>query len=115
MTSARIGLPWLVNPLLGALTVLAAYAFLRELTDRRSARIGIVLIAASPWFTFLDMSFMTHTCTLLCALVAALGLARSRRTGSVAWCAIAGVAVGVVALIRPLDGLLVALAPTACP
>jgi hypothetical protein len=105
-----LGVPSLVNPLLGGLAVLVAYALFRELADKRAARIGALLVAASPWFVFLNMSYMTHSCTLLCALVAALGVARSRRTGSVAWCVAAGAAIGVTALIRPFDGLLLALA-----
>jgi hypothetical protein len=104
------GVPWLVNPVLGGAAVLVAYAFFRELTDRRTARVAIVLLAASPWFLFLDMSFMTHAWTLVCALVAALGVARSRRTDSVAWCVVGGAALGMVALVRPLDGMLVAAA-----
>jgi hypothetical protein len=104
------GVPWLVNPLLGGVSVLAAYLLLREVFDRRTARVGVLLVAASPWFTFLDMSFMTHSLTLACSLLGALGVARSRRTGSLAWAFVAGVATGVIALIRPLDGLLVAAA-----
>jgi hypothetical protein len=105
-----LGIPSLVNPLLGAASVLVAYAFLRELADRRTARIATLLIAASPWFVFLNMSYMTHAWTMLCAMVAALGVARSRRTGSIVACVVAGAAIGVVAWIRPLDGLLLALA-----
>lgn len=106
----RLGVPFLVNPLLGAGSVLLAYSLFRELADKRSARIGATLVAASPWFVFLNMSYMTHSCTLLFALLAALGVARSRRTGSIAWCLVGGAAIGVVALIRPFDGLLLALA-----
>ena len=102
------GVPWLVNPLLGAASVLVGYLFFRELSDRRTARIGIVLLATSPWFTFLNMSFMTHSLTLLCALLAALAVARARRTHGVAGCIAGGAALGVIALIRPLDGLIVA-------
>jgi hypothetical protein len=54
------------------------------------------------------MSFMPHTWTNVCALVAALGVARARRTKPLAWSALAGVALGMVSLIRPLDGLTVA-------
>jgi 4-amino-4-deoxy-L-arabinose transferase-like glycosyltransferase len=107
---AFFGVPWLVNPLLGGLTIVALYAFVRELASRRTARIVVVLLAASPWFVFLNMSFMTHSWTLLCAVVAALGVARSRRTGSIAWCVLGGAAIGMVALIRPLDGVVLALA-----
>jgi 4-amino-4-deoxy-L-arabinose transferase-like glycosyltransferase len=107
---ALVGAAWLVNPVLGALTVLAGYALTRELTDRRSARWAAALLVASPWFTFMNMSFMTHSWMLLCAVFAALGVARSRRTGSLAWTLAAGAAIGVVSLIRPLEGLTLALA-----
>lgn len=104
----RAGVPWLVNPLLGGASVLAAYLLFRELFDLRTARVGVLLLATSPWLAFLDMSFMTHSLTLACGLLGALGVARSRRTGSLGWVVAAGVATGVIALIRPLDGLLVA-------
>jgi len=107
---ARLGAPWLVNPILGALTVLVTYLLSRELTDRRSARWITALLAASPWFTFLNMSFMTHTWTLLCSAFAALGVARARRTGGWCWTLAGGGAIGMVSLIRPLEGLVVALA-----
>jgi hypothetical protein len=107
---AFFGAAWLVNPVLGGATILAVYLLTRELTDRRSARWTALLLAASPWFVFMNMSFMTHTWMLLCAVVAALGVARSRRTGSLAWPLFAGAAIGVVSLIRPLEGLTLALA-----
>lgn len=106
---AFCGVPWLVNPLLGGATVLVVYALLRELTSRRNARIAIALLALSPWFVFLNMSFMTHPLTLLAATCAALSIARSRRTGSVVACLAAGLAIGVATLVRPLDGALLAV------
>lgn len=106
---AWAGVPSLVNPLLGGATVLVVYALLRELTSRRNARIAIALLSLSPWFVFLNMSYMTHPLTLLAASCAALGVARSRRTGSIASCVGAGLAIGVASLVRPLDGLLLAL------
>ncbi len=105
----RVGAPWLVNPLLGGATVLAVYALLRELTSRRNARIAVALLSLSPWFVFLNMSFMTHPLTLLVASCAALGVARARRTGGIASCVGAGLAIGVASLVRPLDGMLLAL------
>lgn len=107
---AWLGAAWLVNPVLGGLTILALYSLARELTDRRSARWAVLLLAASPWFTFLDMSYMTHPWTLLCAVLAALGVARARRTGNPVPALLGGAAVGMVSLIRPLEGLVLALA-----
>jgi hypothetical protein len=103
----RLGIPWLVNPLLAGLNVLLAYLFIQEIYDRRSARMVVLLLCASPWFVFMGMNFMNHTLTLTCALAAALGVARARKTGRAVWAALAGVMVGIISIIRPLDGLIV--------
>ena len=108
-----LGAPWLVNPLLTGLAVLLAHALLRELAERRTARLVTLLLAVSPWTLFLGMSFMPHPLALAAALLAALGIARARRReagprgarGPGAWPWAAGAGLGVVALIRPLEGL----------
>lgn len=105
----RVGAPWLVNPLLSGVCILCMHALVRRLDAPRTARLATLLLATSPWFLFLGMSLMTHTATLACALAAALGIAvaRARRA---AWpAAAAGIGVGIIGLIRPLEGLAVAL------
>ncbi len=102
------GVPWLVNPVLAGLNVLLAYILVRELYGRRIARWVAVLMCISPWHVFMAMNFMTHTFTLTCALVAAIGVAWSGRTGKARWAWLGGSAVGMVSLIRPLDGVIVA-------
>lgn len=103
---ALFGAAWLVNPLLAGLNILLAYSLLRELYDRRLARIATLLLCVSPWYIFMGMNFMTHMLTLTCALLAALAVIRSRRTGKVLWAFAAGAAAGFITLIRPLDGLI---------
>jgi hypothetical protein len=103
-----LGVPWLVNPVLAGLNAIFAYLFIREIAGLRTARFSSFLLCLSPWHTFMGMNFMTHTFTLTCALIAVLGVARSRRTGSVVWALVGGLATGVASLIRPLDGLIVA-------
>lgn len=103
------GVPWLVNPLLGGVNVVLAHSFMREIYPRRTARIAAVLLAASPWHLFMAMNFMTHTATLSCALAAALAVARLRRDPRLRWAVLGGGCIGLVSLIRPLDGLTVAL------
>jgi 4-amino-4-deoxy-L-arabinose transferase-like glycosyltransferase len=102
-----LGVAWLVNPVLASLNVLLSYAVLRKIYSRRAARMAVLLLALSPWFVFMGMNFMAHTFTLTCALVATLAVIRARNSGSSTWGLIAGCAVGVVSLIRPLDGLVV--------
>ena len=106
---AFFGAPWLVNPLLGGINIVLSHSLLRELYPRRTARIATILLAISPWHLFLAMSFMNHTATLACALAAALAVARLRRDPRPRWALLGGLFLGVVGLIRPLDGLSVAL------
>jgi hypothetical protein len=106
---AFFGMPWLVNPVLAGLSVRLAYALFLHWYTRRTARYAAALLACSPWFLFLGMSYMTHMFTLTCALVAAVGVAKARESGSWLWGLIGGVGVGATSLIRPLDGLLVGI------
>ena len=103
-----LGVPSLVNPVLAGLNVLLAYLVLQELYDRRTARTALLLLALSPWHLFMAMNYMNHTFTFTAALIAALGVARSRRGAGVVWPLVAGAGAGVVSLIRPLEGMIVA-------
>lgn len=103
-----VGAPWLINPILAGLNVLLVYLFIQEIYDRRVARMSVLLLCVSPWYVFMAMNFMAHTFTLTCALLAFLAIARARRSASAAWGWVAGFAVGMVSLIRPLDGLVMA-------
>jgi 4-amino-4-deoxy-L-arabinose transferase-like glycosyltransferase len=85
------------------------YLLLQHLYTRREARWAVALLAVSPWFLFLGMSFMTHMLTLACGLTTALALGRARRTGSLGWGLLAGAAVGATSLVRPLDGVVIGI------
>lgn len=104
-----VGLPWLVNPILNGACVLLAYLVIGDIYGRRVARWSLLLLATSPWFLFMGMNFMTHTAALFFSLGAALCVARMRRSGSAWWAVPGGAAIGVVSLIRPLEGLAVAV------
>lgn len=106
---ARFGVPWLVNPLLAGLAVFLAHRLLATMYDRRRTRLGTLLLASSPWFLFMGMNFMPHMLTLVCALGAGLGVAHARRTGAGMGAFVGGLATGMVSLIRPLEGLAVAM------
>lgn len=104
-----LGVPWLVNPVLAGVNVLLAYLLLRQLYDLATSRVTLLLLCVSPWNLFLGMSFMTHTLTLTCALAAAYAVARLRMTAWLPWGLLGGAAVGAISLIRPLEGLAVAM------
>ncbi|MGQ0650073.1 MAG: hypothetical protein ACT4P7_21190 [Gemmatimonadaceae bacterium] len=113
-----LGVPWLVNPVLGALNVVLAHAVLSSMYQRRVARLATLFLAASPWFVFMSMNFMTHQVTLFCALIGALAVARARRDrvragpvrgSTLAYTFLGGVTIGLASLVRPLEGLATAL------
>ena len=103
-----IGAPWLINPLLAGLNVLLAYLLLRALYDLHTARLSILLLGVSPWYLFLGMSFMNHMSTLAFALLATLSVVQARRTEAVWWTWAGGLALGMLALLRPLEAVIVA-------
>ena len=103
------GVPWLVNPLLAGINVVLTGLFFREIYGNGVARLGVLLLCVSPWHIFMAMNFMPHTFTLTCTLVALLSVALAMRTGKVRWPCIGGGAVGWISLIRPLDGVIVAV------
>jgi hypothetical protein len=105
---AWLGVPWLVNPVLGGVAVILAYLLLSEFLPGPTARLATVLLATSPWFLFMSMNFMTHTLSLVCAVGAALGVARARRSGKWTAALVGGMLAGVVSLVRPLEGLVTA-------
>lgn len=101
--------PWLINPLLAGLNLVLGFLFLREFYSRRTALISLLLLACSPWYVFLSMSYMNHNLTLTFALGAFLALLKTKRTGGTGWAWIAGLFIGAGTLVRPLDGVIVAI------
>jgi 4-amino-4-deoxy-L-arabinose transferase-like glycosyltransferase len=105
---ALVGAPWLVNPLLGGLTVVLAHRLVRRMSGEEMAAGVALLTAASPWLLFMSASLMNHPLTLVLALVTLLGVERARNAGSLLGGAAAGLAVGGILQVRPLDAVLLA-------
>jgi len=99
---------WLVNPILAGICLLLAYIFFQQLYDKRTARIAVILLSCSPWFIFMGMSYMPHMFTLATALGAAVIVLNSFVSKRSWTCLPAGALIGVVSLVRPLDGAIVA-------
>jgi hypothetical protein len=104
-----LNVPWLVNPVLAGLNVILTYLLLQRICSPRLARISILLLCFSPWYAFMGMNFMTHMSTLTLALCAALAVEKARNSTRAVWGWLAGVSVGAMSLIRPLEGLIIAL------
>ncbi len=102
------GADWLVNPVLAGINVILLFTLLRQLYDRYTARLGVLLLAAAPWYLLMSMNFMTHTFSLTCTLLAALSVVQMHRSHNSLWGVPGGIAIGLLSLARPLEGLMVA-------
>jgi len=109
-----VGAPWLTNPILLALATVALYRFLVLVFDETVARTTTLLFVASPMVLVMGGSQMSHVPALAFTMIALWALARwdgsdhadERRRAAVT----IGLAVGIVALVRPLDAAIVAVA-----
>ena len=98
---------WLINPLLAAGSVLLAHALFKNLFDRGSANVAVLLMATSPWFLLMSSSLMIHTLTLTLILGAWLLLAKTKENGRSLLALAAGGLMGFLFLTRPMEGLLI--------
>jgi hypothetical protein len=109
MLGVLLGMPWLVNPLLGALTVPAVYLLGREVYDERTARLGTLLMCLSPFVVNMSAEFMNHATTLLLIVFALLLFFRLLKQGRLGYALLLGLLLGLAADIRPLTALAVML------
>ncbi|MBS0563986.1 MAG: hypothetical protein JSR87_05775 [Proteobacteria bacterium] len=104
-----LGVPWLVNPLLAALSVLLAHGVANRLAGRDQADLVAMMMGASPWLLAMSASLLPHTLELFLMLLAwwlilRAGDSTRRRTLRLV---VAGLAMGWIFASRPLDGLVV--------
>jgi hypothetical protein len=105
-----LGVPWLVNPVLGGLLLVAGHALLRHVYDRGTANVAVLLLAFSPWLVFMSGELMPHPLTALLATLAMLSFERATGRGAQTsrWAIAAGLTMGLLALTRTFDAALVA-------
>jgi hypothetical protein len=102
----HVGAPWIVNPLLGALTGFVAFLLARELGGFRTGLLTWLLLLVSPFFLIMGATMMSH---MTAALLVTLGLwltVRGLRLGSSAYAGLAGASFGLALFARPYTAFL---------
>ena len=97
------GMPWLVNPVLAALTVPALYVYGKRVYGSGVARLAVVLLCLSPFFLGMGSSMMNHPLALLVLLLLGLALEYARTKST--WFLISGFLAGYAFMVRPLTAL----------
>ena len=104
------GMPWLINPVIGALVLLVFLAFFREAgLDRTEGLLAILFMALSPFLLFMSGTYMSHPVNLLLFGVFCWSWARMLGRESVAAAVVAGLTLAVNLLVRPVDTVFVSL------
>lgn len=103
-----IGMPWLINPLLGAIAVVIFFFLGKELYDEKTGRIAALLGTLSPFLMFMSAEFMNHASALVflsCFILFFFKMIRKRDLFSAI---LAGTFLGLGVNVRPLTALAIA-------
>jgi len=100
----KIGMPWIINPLLAALSVLLLHSFMKTIADRGTANLVALLLTVSPWYISMAATQLIHTFTYALILGAWVLLLKARERPSVILPLLAGALMGWLVMTRPLEG-----------
>jgi hypothetical protein len=95
--------PWLVNPVIGALTLLSLYCLGRLLYNTSVALLAVFFMLFSPFFLLHSASYFAHSSSLLCITLFVFFCARGierKATREFLWAGLCG---SMSFLIRPFD------------
>ncbi len=99
-----VGLPWLVNPLFAAGTLVLVYLTGRRLTSEGTAKLATFLFLISPFVLIMSASYMSHVTTAFFLALALYAAVRSADAPSgQLWPVIMGLALAAGATVRPLE------------
>ena len=97
-------LPWIINPILGAATLLLLYDFLKRAGYTAvERRLAVLLLAVSPFVLFMSATYMAHSANLFLFVLflwAWMGMMKTERWQ---YAAVAGLATAANLLVRPID------------
>jgi hypothetical protein len=101
-----LGVPWLVEPVMGTLALLAIGLVAARLYDRRVATLAVILGTLSPFYSYLAASYLSHAVALFFLSWGLWALVRFAQGGRDGNLILAGFLFGVAILTRDLVALL---------
>lgn len=101
-----LGVPWLVEPIVGTLALLGIGLIAARLYDRRVATLAVVLGTLSPFYSYLAASYLSHAVALFYLVWGLWALLRFAQ-GEAGWnLLLSSVCFGMAGLTRDLVALL---------
>lgn len=102
-----LGVPWLVNPVLGGWLVVMISELGRELYDSTTGRTAALLALFSPMAGVVSATHLSHTSAALSCIIAWWSVLRLQSTGKYLYALLLGMSLAAGVLIRPQDALFV--------
>lgn len=102
----KIGAPWLLNPLLGALTILGTFLLGRALWSPLAGALAALLLACSPLQRAMSTTYLSHVPCGFLVLASVLSLYRSRAGERWVWGLVSGFLYGWAVAARPYSASL---------
>lgn len=102
------GVPvFLVNPILGLITLVVFYRFARKVYNHQIALWSLLILALSSYFIFTSASFFSHTSCMLMMLLFVYCVYTYQERQSVIFIVLAGFFIGMVVTIRYYTAVLI--------
>jgi hypothetical protein len=95
--------PWVINPILAALTLPLVYAIGGALHGAAAGFVAMLLLGFAPIFALNAASFYSHVPALYAGALYVVGLVKSFVLKKLGWASVAGLGLGLMFLIRPAD------------
>lgn len=95
-----LGAPWLVNPIMAALTVIAIYLLGQEIGGRSLGYISAALVLISHFIVFMSSEYMSHPTCLFFLTLFMYAYIRQHKTRDIRFAFIAGLSIGFAFITR---------------
>lgn len=105
----KAGMPWIINPLLAALSIGLFYGLGREIYGESEGRLAAGLGAVSIWFILTSSTMLSHTGSMLFFGLFLLFLFKSIKDPTLVNGLLAGFGLGIAFLIRPYNVVAVSI------
>lgn len=93
-------IPWIVNPLFGALTVYMVYLLTREISDQKTGIVAALLLLVSPHVLVMSSEYMAHATCMFFLTTFVYCYIRLLNTNRLIYALLAGICVGCALVIR---------------
>jgi hypothetical protein len=103
------GLPWIINPILGILTLFVIYLIGKEIYDRTTGLFAAVLLIVSYNYYILTPEYMSEPSSLFFSSLFFYLMVKTQKEPKILLSSLAGLSLGILFLIRPFSAVAIAL------